>query len=86
MRTTERLVDALLPLHRAASRSRVAHALVSRISPVSTYYRLNPELDDRLQREWALLDTFDSLTDRYKHFRTAAQLSRALARLSTLGM
>jgi SAM-dependent methyltransferase len=80
MRSTERLVDWFLPLHRAARNSRVAHALVSRISPVLAYYHCYP-FDDALQRQWALLDTHDALTDWYKHFRTRGQIRRTLERL-----
>jgi hypothetical protein len=48
------------------------------LSPVLCYYRSYPELNDQLQREWALLDTHDALTDWYKHFRTRGQIERAL--------
>jgi hypothetical protein len=50
---------------------------------VLTHYATYPELDDRLQREWALLDTHDSLTDHFKHFRTRRQIER---QLHTLGL
>jgi hypothetical protein len=52
-----------------------------RLTPVLTHYRTYPQLDDRLQREWALLDTHDSLTDYFKHFRTRARLARHLEAL-----
>jgi SAM-dependent methyltransferase len=81
IRWTERMVDLLLPIHRAASRSRVAELLVSRVSPVISYYRSYPELSADLQRQWALLDTHDALTDWYKHFRTRGQVERALREL-----
>lgn len=74
------LVTLFFPLHRAARRSRVAQALVSRISPVLSYYHGLP-LSDDLQRQWALLDTHDSLTDWYKHFRSRDQIRAALERL-----
>lgn len=74
---TARLVDRWLPLHQMARRSRVAQAVLSRVSPVLSYYHVLP-LNDELQREWALLDTHDALTDWYKHFRTRAQVRRAL--------
>ena len=74
MRGTEWLVDKLLPLHKRVRTVRVAQKLLSRISPVLSYYHVLPELPDEYQREWALLDTHDSLTDKYKHFRTEKQL------------
>jgi SAM-dependent methyltransferase len=81
MRYTERLVSALWPLHRRARRYRGASKLLSRISPVLSYYHAYPALSEDLQREWALLDTHDSLTDWYKHFRTQGQIRRTLERL-----
>jgi 2-polyprenyl-3-methyl-5-hydroxy-6-metoxy-1,4-benzoquinol methylase len=81
MRWTEKLVQYLLPLHKAARRLRIAQMILSRISPVLTYYQTIPELPDALQREWALLDTHDSLTDWYKHRRTRRQIRATLMRL-----
>jgi 2-polyprenyl-3-methyl-5-hydroxy-6-metoxy-1,4-benzoquinol methylase len=80
MRITERLVQVALPLHKAVARSRL-RSLVYRISPVLTHYTTYPALDDDIQRQWALLDTHDSLTDWFKHFRTAGQIRRHLERL-----
>jgi 2-polyprenyl-3-methyl-5-hydroxy-6-metoxy-1,4-benzoquinol methylase len=78
LRWTERLVSWFLPLHRATRRFYPAHVVVSRLSPVLCYYRAHPELNDELQREWALLDTHDSLTDWYRHLRSREALWRAL--------
>lgn len=55
--------------------------IVSRFSPLLTYFSAYPELDDRLQYEWALLDTHDSLTDYHKHFRTKGQIMSILSQL-----
>ena len=79
LRWTERMVEVFLPLHRAVRRNRVAQALLSRISPVLSYYHVR-DFPDELQRQWALLDTYDSLTDWYKHYRTRGQVRRALER------
>lgn len=81
LRTTQRLVDAMLPLHRLAARSSWSNRLVHRLSPVLTYYRQHPDLPEPLQREWALLDTHDNLTDWYKHLRTVSQIEATLAGL-----
>ena len=81
MKATERLVDVFFPLHHAARRNRLAQMVVSRISPVMAYHHAYPELTPALQREWAMLDTHDSLTDWYKHYRTVAQIRRHLERL-----
>ena len=80
LRWSHRLVDWFLPLHRAVRHQPAARMLLSRISPVLAYYHELP-IDDELQREWALLDTHDALTDRYKHFRTRRQISSYLERL-----
>jgi hypothetical protein len=81
IRWTERLVALALPLHRIASRSAIAEAVVRRVSPVVSYYRAYPELSPELQRQWSLLDTHDSLTDWYKHFRTTSQVEHSLREL-----
>jgi 2-polyprenyl-3-methyl-5-hydroxy-6-metoxy-1,4-benzoquinol methylase len=80
LRWSRRLVEVFLPLHQAVRHRRIAQALLSRLSPILTYYHALP-LDDDLQREWSLLDTHDSLTDRYKRFRTTGQISRSLQTL-----
>jgi 2-polyprenyl-3-methyl-5-hydroxy-6-metoxy-1,4-benzoquinol methylase len=80
MRITEWMVDRLLPVHKRVSRSRL-RSIVYRISPLLTHYVTYPELSDEIQRQWALLDTHDSLTDWYKHFRTQGQIERLLRSL-----
>jgi 2-polyprenyl-3-methyl-5-hydroxy-6-metoxy-1,4-benzoquinol methylase len=85
MRFTEWLVDRVLPIHKRAAASR-ARSIVGRLSPVLTHYATYPELNDQLQREWALLDTHDSLTDYFKHFRTRGQISRLLQKMGLVGV
>ena len=70
----------MLPLHKRMAGSHF-RSVVFRLSPVLTHYRTHPELNDDLQRQWALLDTHDSLTDYFKHFRTRGQMHRLLAQL-----
>ncbi len=81
MAVTEKITNIFFPLHRAAKHSRLAQVLLSRISPLATYYHTIPELNDQQQYEWALLDTHDGLTDYYKRLRTGSQLHRTLSRL-----
>jgi hypothetical protein len=78
---TRGLVKTFLPLHRAFRRQRFALRLLARFSPVVAYYDVYPTLSEELQREWAELDTFDSLTDQYKHFRTVHSLESTLRSL-----
>ena len=77
IRWTENIVRTMLPLHKRARRSRLLQRALSRISPVQVYYQSIPQLSDDFQEKWAFLDTYDSLTDYYKHFRTRSQVRRA---------
>jgi 2-polyprenyl-3-methyl-5-hydroxy-6-metoxy-1,4-benzoquinol methylase len=81
MAVTERLTRLFFPLHRAVRNHRWFQVLLSRISPVTTFFQALPQLDDRLQYEWAWLDTHDGLTDYYKHMRTESQIRRTLVNL-----
>jgi len=78
LKCTNRIVEILFPLHRAVRRRRTLQMLLSRISPVISYYHVYTQLNDKLQYEFALLDTHDSLTDWYKHHRTKRQIKRVL--------
>jgi 2-polyprenyl-3-methyl-5-hydroxy-6-metoxy-1,4-benzoquinol methylase len=84
VRVTEALTKLFFPLHKAVRRFRPGQMLLSRVSPVLTYFHALPELDDRQQYEWAELDTHDSLTDWYKHVRTTGEIRRALDSLGAV--
>jgi 2-polyprenyl-3-methyl-5-hydroxy-6-metoxy-1,4-benzoquinol methylase len=84
LKITELLVKVFLPLHKMVRHNRLLQAAVSRVSPVLAYYSAHPELSDSLQHEWALLDTHDSLTDYFKHFRTVEQIERTLNQLGAV--
>ena len=79
---TKALTRALFPLHRATRRLRPLQMILSRLSPLLTYYHSFPQLSDQLQYEWAELDTHDSLTDYYKHVRTTGSIARQLRALN----
>jgi hypothetical protein len=76
---------ALLPVHRALWRKRRGFGrlrrYLGRVSPVVDYFEAYPELGTELLSEWALLDTHDTLTDRYKHLRGPDEIRRTLASL-----
>ena len=73
------LVKTLFPLHsRLRSSPRHLRKLFRRMSPVIDYFNEYPGLTDELQYEFAKLDTFDSLTDHYKHLRSTQQIARLL--------
>ena len=78
----ERMVDSLLPLHAKVARcGRSPARVLSRVSPVLSYYHVHPELSPDLQRDWAVLDTHDALADAYKHHRRTGQLVECLSAL-----
>lgn len=81
MRVTERLTRTFLPVHKAVARKPLLRAIWNRVSPLLTYYVEYPELNAELQYQWALLDTHDSLTDHYKHRRSAGEIARVLSGL-----
>jgi 2-polyprenyl-3-methyl-5-hydroxy-6-metoxy-1,4-benzoquinol methylase len=81
MAATERLTRIFFPLHRAVRKRRWMQVILSRVSPLLTYFQAYPQLSDQHQYEWALLDTHDHLTDYYKHFRTVPQIQRVLQEL-----
>lgn len=78
---TTRLVKKYLPWHKKFASNRILTILLNRISPVITYYKAFPELNEQQQEEWALLDTHDSLTDWHKNFRSKSQISKLLTGL-----
>jgi hypothetical protein len=76
------LARALLPLHRltwkpegGASRLR---ALLLKHSPLIDYYSAYAQLGNGLLSQWSVLDTHDTLTDYYKHLRTADEIAACL--------
>jgi 2-polyprenyl-3-methyl-5-hydroxy-6-metoxy-1,4-benzoquinol methylase len=81
MRATELLTKIFFPLHRIVRKRRWMQIILSRLSPLLTYFQAYPQLSDRLQYEWALLDTHDHLTDYYKHFRTVSEIRSDLEKL-----
>lgn len=48
------------------------------LSPIVDYHEAYPTLRDEL-KSWALLDTHDTLTDRFKHLRSAEEIGETLA-------
>jgi SAM-dependent methyltransferase len=76
---------ALLPAHRALWHRRRGlgrlRRYLGRVSPVVDYYEAYPQLGPALLSEWALLDTHDTLTDRYKHLRSPAEIRETLLAL-----
>ena len=80
-RITDKLVRLFFPLHWTVRKMRLAQMLLSRISPCLVYFRSFPQLSREQHYEWCQLDTYDHLTDYFKHFRTCGQIRAILARL-----
>lgn len=83
----EWLCKILWPFHRAIYRLSQIRGLwrlepiVEKLSPISDYQYGRPELGSQLLFEWAILDTHDSLTDRYKHTRSVDEMRAVLGAL-----
>lgn len=82
---TERLVKTMFPLHRYVSKGPKPlcwlRPVLTRVSPVQTYYHHYPQLSEQSQYEWSLLDTHDQLTDWYKHRFSQTKIRRILQSL-----
>lgn len=76
------LARALLPIHRFTWKNRRGwwrlRRPLLRLSPLIDYHDAYRELGWELLSQWSILDTHDSLTDYYKHFRTTEEIEAAL--------
>ncbi len=79
-RAVTRLYEIFEPVHRRFARNWVSYLLLTRISPIVTYYhRKDFHLTEERLREWGYLDTHDSLADRYKFLLTMRGVRQACA-------
>jgi 2-polyprenyl-3-methyl-5-hydroxy-6-metoxy-1,4-benzoquinol methylase len=81
MHVVEKMVDIFFPIHRSIRKIPYAQQIFSRISPINTYFHAYPQLSENLQRDWAVLDTHDGMTDWYKRLKSLKQISVALQRI-----
>ena len=79
------LVTTLWPIHTAIwrlvrrfPRTRRLRSAFLLLSPVVDYHNAYMQLGADRLREWAILDTHDTLTDRYKHLRSSDQIAQHL--------
>ena len=75
---TAQITNFFFPFHKAFRKFYLLQSILSRISPVHSYYFAYPQLSHEDQYKWALLDTHDSLTDWYKHLRFKGQILKLL--------
>jgi SAM-dependent methyltransferase len=86
----QKMVKTMWPLHKLLFRMRGIRgvgrirSLFLRWSPIVDYHDSYPSLGNRLLYEWAALDTYDTLTDYYKHLRNADEISAWLAKLGLI--
>ncbi len=73
-----KIFNKFFPLHKAVRKFYFLQILLSRISPIHVYYKAYPQLSDDIQKEWALLDTHDSLADPYKRFLSKKAIKKYL--------
>ena len=77
---TRRLHDSWSPRH-ARARTWLSRKALVLISPIVYFGDGWPQLTPEQKREWGVLDTFDSLTDHYKHRRSLRQVQALFASL-----
>ncbi|MFM2135561.1 MAG: hypothetical protein RL021_961 [Bacteroidota bacterium] len=75
------LVDFFFPLHWKARNNKPAWWLIHRVSPLLEYIHTYPSEGYDFHLEWSRLDSYDSLTDYYKHLKTPGQIRKKLERL-----
>jgi SAM-dependent methyltransferase len=81
LRVSNKLYDFWAPVHRRLA-GRVGTVVLTRISPIVFFGSEFPELSDGDKESWGRLDTYDSLTDWYKHRATKSRLETTVCSLS----
>jgi SAM-dependent methyltransferase len=81
-RIVNSLVDFFFPIHWNLKDKGIINWLVHRVSPLIVYIREFPEQDRQFHYEWSKLDTYDQLTDYYKHLRSMDDIRKTLEGLN----
>jgi len=81
-RIVNNLVDFFFPIHWNLKDRGIINWLVHRVSPLIVYIREFPEQDRQFHYEWSKLDTYDQLTDYYKHLRSMDDIRKTLEGLN----
>ena len=91
-RISKVIATSLWPFHRLLWKIRNLPVLGKlrfvflQLSPVVDYHDSYFALGPKLLREWAILDTHDTLTDVYKHLRSAEDIADHLQRCGMVGI
>jgi 2-polyprenyl-3-methyl-5-hydroxy-6-metoxy-1,4-benzoquinol methylase len=75
------LTEVFFPIHWKIRKLFYLQALLSRVSPCLFYYKTFPFLSREQHYELTKLDTYDQLTDIYKHLRTGRQIRKYLEKI-----
>ena len=84
------MTNLLWPLHRllwkvrAIPFARQIRSIFLKLSPIVDYHDAYPQLGPKLLKIWAALDTHDTLTDYYKHLRSAEEIRAHLQKCGTI--
>lgn len=84
MRFVSCITNILWPIHRITWKFRTKWVFkkfryyLLKLSPLIDYQDSYPQLSKNLLYQWCLLDTHDTLTDYYKHLRSAEEIKQAL--------
>lgn len=83
---SKKLVDSLVnfffPLHWKFKDNKIVNGLIYRVSGLLFYYYQFPSMDRNFHYELTKLDTYDALTDYYKHLKTLSQIHKILKKLA----
>jgi 2-polyprenyl-3-methyl-5-hydroxy-6-metoxy-1,4-benzoquinol methylase len=80
-RIVNHLVDFFFPLHWKYKNNMLMRIVLNRISPCYIYFKQFPQMDREFHYRLSLLDTYDGLTDYYKHLRSVNQIKNILKNL-----
>ena len=81
LKFTESLVKFWFPIHKILGRNLFLYAILSRFSPIVTYFHCYPLLSLQAQYDWSIMDTHDSLFDYYKRLKTVNEIRDTLNKL-----
>ncbi len=86
--TSKKIVDALVdfffPMHWTLRENPIMNWLLHRISPLIVYIKNYPEKDRMFHYELSKLDTYDQLTDYYKHLKTSRGVKKIILTLNAI--
>ncbi|MBP6334790.1 MAG: class I SAM-dependent methyltransferase [Bacteroidia bacterium] len=74
----DKLVDFFFPIHWKLRKIKPLWWLLHRFSPLIEYILLFPQMKYAEHLELCRLDSYDSLTDYYKHLRTPSQIEKQI--------